>query len=61
MVALLDYIATYIYYQGQWKDPEGLQREALELKREVLGEERPHTRTSMNNLVSTYSNQGRWN
>ena len=32
----------------------------IETSLRVLGEEDPDTLTSMANLVSTYSNQGRW-
>ena len=30
------------------------------LRKKLLGEEHPHTLTSMANLASTYSNQERW-
>jgi DNA repair protein RadC len=32
----------------------------METMKRVLGQEHPSTLTSMNNLASTYQNQGRW-
>ncbi len=32
----------------------------METRKRVLGEKHPSTLTSMNNLASTYRNQGRW-
>ena len=58
--SLLHYAAAFFLYQGQWKDAEKLQTQAVELRRVVLGEEHPLTLTSMGNLASTFSNQGRW-
>ena len=34
--------------------------QVMETRKRVLGNEYPSTLTSMNNLASTYSNQGRW-
>ena len=33
----------------------------MDMRKKLLGEEHPHTLTSMANLASTYQNQGRWN
>ena len=52
--ALLHCTAAYFYYQGQWKDAERLQLEAVEIRREVLGEDHPDTLTSIANLASTF-------
>jgi tetratricopeptide (TPR) repeat protein len=57
---LLHNITGYFLYEGRWKEAEKYQVIGLELRREVLGEEHPHTLASMNNLASTYRNQGRW-
>src|SRR5262245_30068044 len=42
------------------KEAEALHREALEIRRRVLGPEHPDTLTSMNNLALSYSGQGRY-
>src|SRR6266699_27742 len=34
--------------------------EVFQTRKRMLGEEHPHTLTSMANLASTYRNQGRW-
>ena len=38
--------------QGKYDDAEKLNREALEIRKTVLGEEHPSTLTSINNLAS---------
>ncbi|KAK4233072.1 hypothetical protein C8A03DRAFT_39245 [Achaetomium macrosporum] len=57
---LLHSVAGFFHYRGQWEDAERFQREAVELREEVLGSDHPSTLTSMANLASTYRNQGRW-
>jgi Tetratricopeptide repeat len=57
---LLHSAAGYLLYQGQWRDAERLQLEAVRLAMVVLGEEHPNTLTSMGDLALTYGNQGRW-
>ncbi|KAH8201674.1 hypothetical protein TruAng_004195 [Truncatella angustata] len=46
--------------QGQWDAAEELEVQVMETRRKKLGEDHPHTLTSMANLASTYWNQGRW-
>ena len=46
--------------QGQLKKAEQLEVQVLETRKRVLGEEHPHTLTTMGNLALTYWNQGRW-
>ncbi|KAF8253586.1 hypothetical protein K440DRAFT_656809 [Wilcoxina mikolae CBS 423.85] len=53
--------------QGRWKEAEELlvqvmetRKRVMETRKRVLGQEHPDTLTSMNNLASTYTNQGRW-
>ena len=58
--SLLHCVAGFLGYRGQWKDAERFQLEAVELRREVLGEKHPSTLTNIANLASTYQNQGRW-
>ncbi|KAL2199552.1 hypothetical protein P885DRAFT_66493 [Corynascus similis CBS 632.67] len=57
---LLNFVAGFLRYRGQWKDAERLQLEAVTLREEVTGSDHPDTLTSMANLASTYWNQGRW-
>ncbi|KAJ7264175.1 P-loop containing nucleoside triphosphate hydrolase protein [Mycena rebaudengoi] len=58
------FVATRIgrvYFEGgRWKDAEALEAVVMEMRKHVLGEEHPHTLTSMANLAATYQNQGRW-
>ena len=46
--------------QGQLKEAEELDVLIMEPRKWVLGKEHPDFLASMNNLVSTYQNQGRW-
>ena len=57
---LLHSVAGFFSYQGQWKDAESFQLEAVMLRKEVLGPDHPDALNSMANLASTYRNQGRW-
>ncbi|KAF1828268.1 kinesin light chain [Decorospora gaudefroyi] len=45
---------------GRYNESEELFMEVMETFKRVLGEEHPDTLTSIANLASTYSNQGRW-
>ena len=58
--SLLHSVAGFFDYRGQWKDAEGLHKEATDIRGGLLGPEHPDTLTSMANLASTYRNQGRW-
>jgi len=53
-------IALVYTEQGQWKEAEELEVLVMEKKKHLLGEEHPHTLTSMANLAATYRNQGKW-
>jgi hypothetical protein len=50
--------ATY-RSQGQWKKAEGLEVQAMETRKRVLGLEHPDTLMSMASLAATYREQGR--
>ena len=52
--------STYLK-QGRWNEAEQLQVQVTNIMKKLLGEEHPHTFSSMGNLADTYSNQGRWN
>jgi hypothetical protein len=51
--------ASYMLRQGLTADAQQLANESASLRKELLGEEHPHTLTSMANLASTYRKQGR--
>ncbi|KAL7793636.1 hypothetical protein V8C37DRAFT_103220 [Trichoderma ceciliae] len=57
---LLHRIAGYFLYRGEWKTSEDFQKQAMNIRKRVLGGEHPDTLASMNNLASTYGDQGRW-
>jgi hypothetical protein len=51
---------TFTYWnQERWKEAEELGRQALAMRKKVLGQERVDTLTSVGNIASTYSDQGR--
>ena len=58
--SLLHNTALFMLYRGQWNKVEGLQVQAVAMRRRVFGTEHPSTLTSMANLASTYWNQGWW-
>ncbi|THC88361.1 hypothetical protein EYZ11_012192 [Aspergillus tanneri] len=59
-IKLIVNIGRCLYSDGRWKEAEELEVQVVELYKQVLGPEHPHTLASMANLASTYSNQGRW-
>ncbi|KFA55625.1 hypothetical protein S40293_10059 [Stachybotrys chartarum IBT 40293] len=58
--SLLHCMAAYFNFEGQWGDAEGLNLEAVRIRRENFGENDTSTLASMANLASTFWNQGRW-
>ncbi|KAK2669726.1 P-loop containing nucleoside triphosphate hydrolase [Fusarium oxysporum f. sp. vasinfectum] len=57
---LLTNCAQYMLTIGNYGVAESLSKKAVNSRSKVLGEEHPHTLTSMANLASTYWKQGRW-
>ena len=53
-------LASTYRYQGRWKEAETLEVVVMEKTKQVLGDDHPHTLTSMVNLASTYRKQGCW-
>jgi hypothetical protein len=47
-------------HKGRWDEAEKLFAQVTETRKSKLGEDHPDTLTSMANLVSTFSKQGRW-
>ncbi|KAL7912616.1 hypothetical protein GGI35DRAFT_440713 [Trichoderma velutinum] len=58
--SLLHCVAGFFRFQGKWSIAETFNREARDIRKELLGHDHPDTLTSMNNLASTYKEQGRW-
>jgi Flp pilus assembly protein TadD len=46
--------------QGKYEEAEQMQRQTLDLKGKVLGEEHPSTLASMNNLAIVLRQQGKY-
>ncbi|MEL6780562.1 MAG: tetratricopeptide repeat protein, partial [Cyanobacteria bacterium J06597_16] len=46
--------------QGRYSEAEPLYREALEMRKRLLGDEHPDVASSLNNLAALYYNQGRY-
>ncbi|HKR49614.1 MAG TPA: tetratricopeptide repeat protein, partial [Pseudonocardiaceae bacterium] len=57
---LLDRAATYLQNRGEPAASRPLIERALELRREALGEEHPHTLTSASNLASNLRGLGQY-
>ncbi|KAF1828794.1 hypothetical protein BDW02DRAFT_204722 [Decorospora gaudefroyi] len=60
MRALIWKCAITLFSDGRWKEAEDLFEQELQTRKRVLGDEHPHTLSSIGNLASTYGNQGRW-
>jgi tetratricopeptide (TPR) repeat protein len=60
LARLLNQTASYLQAQGRYDEAEPLYRQALELRRELLGERHPDVATSLNNLAGLYRAQGRY-
>jgi Flp pilus assembly protein TadD len=56
----LNNLALVLESQGNYEEAERMHREALGLRRKVLGDEHPSTLTSMNNLASVLESQGNY-
>ncbi|KAF5132804.1 Kinesin light chain [Metarhizium anisopliae] len=59
--ALLSRASEFLHYRGRWREKEYVDRRALDLRRETLGEKHPDTITSMAALATGYHKQGRYN
>uniref|UniRef100_UPI000A752B74 tetratricopeptide repeat protein n=1 Tax=Geitlerinema sp. PCC 9228 TaxID=111611 RepID=UPI000A752B74 len=46
--------------QGRYEEAEPLYRQALEMRKRLLGEQHPDVATSLNNLAELYRSQGRY-
>ena len=57
---LLNEAGLFLYNQGRYGEAEPLYQQALAIMREQLGEQHPHTATSLNNLAVLYKAQGRY-
>lgn len=57
---LLHCIASYFFFRGKWSDAEKLSIEAIEIRKEIWGEDHPNTLASINNLATIFWKLGRW-
>ena len=53
-------MANSLNAQGKYDEAEPLYRKALEIRRQVLGEDHPETATRYNNLASNLDAQGKY-
>jgi tetratricopeptide (TPR) repeat protein len=58
--AMLNQAGYYLQAQGQYQQAEPLMKEALEIRKQVLGTLHPAYATSLNNLAALYQSQGRY-
>ena len=57
---LLNQVAFYLQARGQYAVAEPLYQQALEIDRQVLGEQHPDFASSLNNLAALYYSTGRY-
>ncbi|KAM0268252.1 hypothetical protein ACHAQH_010010 [Verticillium albo-atrum] len=57
---LLTNVSWYMLMIGEYARAERLVKEAVKIRKDILGADHPSTLISMANLASTYRNQGRW-
>ena len=58
--AVLDNVAWYARKQGSYNEAEQMNRQALDSKEKVLGEEHPDTLTSVSDLALVLQHQGKY-
>ncbi|KAH6605366.1 hypothetical protein Trco_007073 [Trichoderma cornu-damae] len=58
--ALLNRVSNFLYDQGRWRQKELVDRRALSIRREALGEKHPDTIGSLSNLAVGCQHQGRY-
>ncbi|KAF7778938.1 hypothetical protein Agabi119p4_3283 [Agaricus bisporus var. burnettii] len=58
LMGVLSGLALVYSEKGQWKEAEALQVMVVEKRKRLLGDDHPHTLTSMGNLALTYWNLG---
>uniref|UniRef100_A0A0D2YHA7 Prion-inhibition and propagation HeLo domain-containing protein n=1 Tax=Fusarium oxysporum (strain Fo5176) TaxID=660025 RepID=A0A0D2YHA7_FUSOF len=57
---LLTRLSSYLYDRGRWREREAVDKRALELRQEILGEKHEQTIRSMASLAGTQLRQGRY-
>ncbi|KAK5263049.1 hypothetical protein LTR96_011516, partial [Exophiala xenobiotica] len=57
---IMNNLAIVLQRQGMYEEAEQMQRQTLDLRKKVLGEEHPSTLASMNNLVEVLRQQGKY-
>lgn len=56
---MLSRVDWFLREDGKIKESERILRYAIEIYIEILGDDHPHTLTTMNNLAETYQAQGK--
>ncbi|KAH7302952.1 P-loop containing nucleoside triphosphate hydrolase protein [Stachybotrys elegans] len=57
---LFSRVSKFLYDRGRWREKEPVDKKALALRREMLGEKHPDTIRSMADLATTYHEQGHY-
>ncbi|KAH7302948.1 P-loop containing nucleoside triphosphate hydrolase protein [Stachybotrys elegans] len=57
---LFSRVSKFLYDRGRWREKEPVDKKALTLRREMLGEKHPDTIRSMASLAMTYHEQGHY-
>ncbi|TRU55085.1 MAG: tetratricopeptide repeat protein [Microcystis aeruginosa Ma_QC_Ch_20071001_S25] len=60
MALSLNNLAALYESQGRYPEAEPLYLEALDLRKQLLGDNHPHVALSLNNLAALYESQGRY-
>ena len=60
MATSLNNLAALYYSQGRYEEAEPLYLEALDLRKQLLGDNHPDVAQSLNNLAYLYQSQGRY-
>ncbi|MFM6404221.1 MAG: tetratricopeptide repeat protein, partial [Microcystis sp.] len=60
VAASLNNLAYLYKSQGRYKEAEPLYLQALDLRKQLLGDNHPHVALSLNNLAGLYYYQGRY-
>jgi tetratricopeptide (TPR) repeat protein len=60
LCVIMGNLAIVVEALGKYGEAEALQKEVLEKQRRILGEDHPHTFSTMSNLAGTFESQGRY-
>ena len=60
LIDKLEYIGKFAFEIGRWGEAAAMQKEVLEKRQRIFGDEHLDTIKAMHNLVLTLSNQGQF-